>query len=49
MEKFNILSDLYSELRIEKDDGTIIAEITESTCETADGYVVVLKPTDKKA
>lgn len=49
MEKFNILSDLYAELRIEKDDGTVIARITETTADTADGYVIVLKPTEKKA
>lgn len=39
-----VLCEKYDKLRIEKDDGTIIAVITEENINTADGYVVVLTP-----
>lgn len=39
-----VLCEKYDKLRIEKDDGAIIAVITEENINTADGYVVVLTP-----
>lgn len=42
-----ILSDEYAELRIETEDGKVIARITHDDAEPDEGYVIVLRPTPK--
>lgn len=39
-----ILSHKYQKLRIVKDDGTVVAEITNEDCNSATGYTIVLTP-----
>lgn len=44
-----ILSDLYTELRVEREDtGEVIAHIVGNDAEPAPGYVVVLRPAQNK-
>lgn len=44
-----ILSDLYTELRVERENtGEVIARIVGKDAEPAPGYVVVLRPAQNK-
>lgn len=42
MDEEKILGSSYSELRVEKEDGTVVAKITNESVIPADGYTVHL-------